>query len=174
MDKSDIPNDFYNYILSKLLVRIDTKISTNQFKDTIEKESYNRLHKFDLERSNVKKAIRIVTYNASQRSMKLHIASSLHELEYRNSENPDTIWYGKFEKDDLMINENDLQIIINIIYDIIMNDHDKIKKLISYLRNIASLFIVMNIHITWTLPSGLQVNQVYLECNITTIKPFQI
>ena len=72
-----------------------------------------------------------------------------------------------------MINENDLQIIINIIYDIIMNDHDKIKKLISYLRNIASLFIVMNIPIIWILPSGLQVNQGYLECNITTIKPFQ-
>lgn len=168
----DAPNDFYNYILHKLLVRIDLKIRNKQFKDDNERKIYIRLHKFNWERSDVKKAIMTLPYNASKRSMKSHIIASLEELEYKDAQDPEIIWYGKSEKSDLMINDKDLQTIINIIYDIIMNDHDKIKKLVSYLRTIATLFSKMNIPITWTLPSGLKVNQSYLETKSTTITPF--
>ena len=55
---------------------------------------------------------------------------------------------------------------------IISNDFEKIRKLIKYLKNIATLLNLLELPITWTLPTGLTIKQSYLETKSTTITLF--
>jgi len=50
------------------------------------------------------------------------------------------MWYGNINNKLHRINSNYLNILANILYDIIMNDYGKIKRLSSYLKNVGTLF----------------------------------
>ena len=82
------------------------------------------------------------------------------------------MWYGNINNKLHRINSNYLNILANILYDIIMNDYDKIKRLSSYLKNVETLFNKLNLPIICTLPTGLKVKQSYMERYSVKFSPF--
>jgi DNA-directed RNA polymerase len=61
---------------------------------------------------------------------------------------------------------------VNTIQFIVNNDFDKVKKLMKYLRNIATVLTILGLPIVWSLPHGLIIKQSYLETKSTSIRPF--
>lgn len=166
---NDTPNDFYSFLVHKLV---------NLFNNMVEKSntdvnngSYERLKSFYLERSNIKKAIMTIPYNASSRSMRKYIKDNLHLVEQKNVDN--LSWYSKSDKQTKpWINNKDVLVLISSIQAIIHNDFEKIKKLMKYLKNIATIFTILGLPIVWSLPHGLIIRQSYLEKKSVSIRPF--
>jgi len=171
---SEPPKDFYNFLLHKIKKEFENKITSNQLTDESTGGSYERLNKFVWDRSYVKKAVMTIPYNASRRSMKKYITDSLIVKEgLKENDKDNTIWYTDSERNkNILINDKDISLLINSIMWIIQNDFSKIKKLIKYLKNIASIFNVLELPITWTLPTGITIRQSYLETKSTSITPF--
>ena len=112
-----------------------------------------------------------IPYNASQQNMRKYISNNLYLVE---KESDDTIeWFSKCEKlTKPFINNKDISLLVSCIYKIIHGDFEKIKKLMKYLRNIATVLTLIGIPIVWTLPHGLTVRQSYLEVKSASIRPF--
>lgn len=168
------PNDFYDFLLHKLLNFFSSKIDNNELIDNSKgkhrgKGSYERLHNFLWERAHVKKSIMTIPYNSSSKSMKRYIAESLVKVDCNDEE---TNWYSVSENNSKRINDSDFFLLIRCLKFIITNDFAKIKKLSKYLNNVAYIFNVLGLPITWTLPTGLTVRQSYLETKSTSITPF--
>ena len=141
-DKDNQPRDFYSFVLHRLMSAIDRKVRNNEFKDSEEKESYERLSRFIWERKDIKKAVMTIPYNVSKRYMKDYLVEFLDEVEDNsnnigNSNNNRIRWYGNINNKLHRINSGDLTLLSNLLYDIIMNDYDKIKRLSSYLKNVG-------------------------------------
>ncbi len=112
-----------------------------------------------------------IPYNASHLNMRKYIMDSLHLIEFE-SENKE-LWYSKSEKDTkTSISSRDISLLVTCIHHIIHNDFEKIKKLMKYLRNIATILTILGLPIVWTLPHGLTVRQSYLETKSTSIRPY--
>lgn len=164
----DRPNDFYSFLIHRLDNKFNNEIEKG---NKIENEgSYVRLVDFIFTRSNVKKAIMTIPYNATPRSMRKYLVS---EMEFvRNADK--LSWYS--QKDDQkqinLINNKDITLLMDVIQHIINNDFEKIKKLIKYLANIATALTLLGLPIVWFLPHGLVVRQSYLEVKSTSIRPF--
>lgn len=65
-----------------------------------------------------------------------------------------------------------LALLVQSLWNIIFKDFIKIKNLSKYLLNVATLLNVLELPITWALPTGLEVKQSYLETKSTSITPF--
>lgn len=164
------PKDFYNFLLHKLIHLFEIKINKGELIDSKYKGSYVRLSKFVWDRSYVKKAIMTIPYNSSRRSMKKYLVDSLVKMDYDEDK---CSWYSDSLNNKVnMINDKDISLLIHSLMHIIENDFRKIRKLIKYLNNIASLYNLLGLPITWTLPSGLTISQSYLQKKSTTITPF--
>lgn len=61
------------------------------------------------------------------------------------------------------INNHDISLCVNLIHNIIEVEFTQIKRLIQYLNSVVKLCNALCININWTLPSGLEVRQGYLE-----------
>ena len=70
------------------------------------------------------------------------------------------------------INYKYINLLISTLKFIIKNDFENIKKLIKYLKNISVLLNTLESPIVWSLPTGLNIKQSYLEAKSTTIRPF--
>ena len=162
------PKDFYNFLLHKVQVYLKDKLDENITEEG--KGSITRLNNFIFTRSHVKKIIMTIPYNSSQRSMGEYLRSELDQKNY--DENIKCYWYTGKDDPNNSINSNDITLLINIITNIIKHDFNKINKLIKYLRNIAKLFNTLNLPIYWSLPSGLNIYQSYLQSKSVTISPF--
>lgn len=172
--KNHEPSDFYSYILDKIMSVILIKVQTNEFgKNDKLRDTYHRLNNFIWNRTNVKKAIMTIPYNATMRTMTVAISKSLGEpVKIENENTKEEIrWYGDLDTN-ILVNDYDICILVTLIYKIIYENHDRIKKLVKYLKNIASLHNKLNAPIIWTLPSGLIISQSYLETSSLTITPF--
>lgn len=168
VDVKDIPDDFYNFLLHKLKTIFE--LHKDEDKNNI-KGSYFRLYNFIWDRAYIKKAILTIPYNSSSRSVNDYIAKSLIPAFF--DKDNDCYWYTDTETNTtVLINTFDINLLIKTLKEIIFNGFVKIKKLSKYLKNIAKLFFIINQSITWNLPSGLVVNQSYLETRYTTINPF--
>lgn len=91
---------------------------------TIEnKDSYQRLIDFVLERSYVKKVVMTTPYNASI-SMRKYITDSLYRIEDDTEDTKDTTkWYSKTEKESKPhISYNDITLLVSNIHYIVNND----------------------------------------------------
>jgi DNA-directed RNA polymerase len=83
-DYSKKPYDFYSYILEILKDNLKSLVlSTNSLE---EKESYERIEKFCLERSLIKKMIMTIPYNATTRTMVDNIASLLVKIKEKKGD----------------------------------------------------------------------------------------
>lgn len=169
IDKDSNPKDFYSYILHKLLATIDTKLRINVFDNKELRNSLSRLNNFIWNRNQVKKAIMTVPYNASHRSIKKHIISTLPVVDSTDNK---LTWYGDSNCMNSIINDKDIDVMVNIIFDILLKEHINIEKLVKYLRTVGLLFGKLNLPIVWTLPSGLQVSQSYLQTHSIKVIPF--
>ena len=176
---------YYIYIIiifkfrskNKTNIRFIFKLSqkfTKQIEEgnIIEREgSYERLKNFVLERAYLKKAIMTIPYNVSAINMKKYIISDLYLVEHLSKDG--IYWYSKSEKlTGPYINNKDVFLLVSCIQEIISKDFVKIKKLMKYLRNIATILTLIGLPIIWTLPHGLTVRQSYLEVKSTSIRPF--
>jgi hypothetical protein len=111
-----------------------------------------------------------IPYNASHRSMKSYLGDALYIIRYEDG----VSWYSTHSGDQLniidlaeinnkpIINDCDLSLLISSIKEIIDNDFLKIKKLTKYLRNIANIMNMLELSLTWSLPSGISITQSYL------------
>lgn len=61
---------------------------------------------------------------------------------------------------------------IKVITRIVYTEFPKLKEFNQYLKTIGSICSSLNITITWALPSGLTVNQYYLDSEAIRLKPF--
>ena len=157
---ADPLSDFYSFLLHKLLRYFSDKISKGETSDNNNKGSYERLHNFIWNKTNVKKSIMTMPYNSSARSMKKYLAESLVKIDCKQD---DTSWYSVTEaRTKTVINDYDLYLLISSLRYIIDNDFGKIRKLTKYLKNVATMLNFLGLPIVWTLPTGLTIKQSYL------------
>lgn len=169
-NENNTPNDFYSFLIHKLGILFDTKIAEGITENN--GGSYVRLKAFYLDRQCIKKAIMTIPYNASMRSMRSYIIGNLHLIE--KDGNDSLSWYSKSEKHTKpLINNKDVSLLVGSIQHIVHHDFLKIKKLMKYLRNIATVLTIIGLPIIWSLPHGLVVVQSYLETKSTSIRPFE-
>jgi DNA-directed RNA polymerase len=71
-----------------------------------------------------------------------------------------------------LINNKDIALLVTTIKIIVENDFEKIKKLMKYLKNIATILTNIGLPIVRSLPHGLTVRQSYLEVKYSSIRPF--
>ncbi len=132
--------------------------------------SYSRLYDFIWNRKVLKKAIMTIPYNSSAQSRKKYLVDSLAMI-YKDDN--DMCWYSDSESNSKnAINTDDLYLLLRCVSSIVENDFPKIQKLCKYLSNVAKILSMLELPITWTLPTGLTVKQSYLETRSTTITPF--
>lgn len=169
-DKDSVPNDFYSFLLHKVLQLWSDKIQNNEALDP-KGGSYERLQTFSWNRSNFKKAIMTMPYNSSAASQKNYLTEDLYSFGYEKENK--IMWYSYDENNrEPRINSKDASLVVANVKYIIYRDFEKIKKLSKYLINIAKLFNALELPITWRLPTGLTVIQSYLQTVSTSITPF--
>ena len=195
--KKDDPKDFYTFIINKLTL-LFKELCMSDSVDQMEKESYNRLNNLILDRKNIKQAIMTIPYNASLFSITQYIKDTLKKCDYTEEEIEDleknhmlkkeiknkkevknkiklvTNWYGMSNQviPERIVNDTDIYLLSKSINLIINRDFPKITKLSDYLSNVASICNTLNIPISWSLPTGLHINQSYLSNKSIAIKPF--
>ena len=151
---------------------LTSKVNEGILEDSKSKGSFSRLLNFVWTRAYIKKTIMTIPYNSSNRSMQNYLADSLVILEDYDTDDKIS-WYSDSEKNrKTVINDKDIILLINSLRFIIEQDFERIKKLIKYLKNVAGILNMMELPITWTLPTGLTIKQSYLESKSTTITPF--
>lgn len=167
--KDSIPNALDSFLLHKVL---NLWHNSTENKDLDAKQgSYERLLKFVWTRSNFKKAIMTIPYNSTLGAQRKYLVEDLYAFDY----DPETkvTWYsGSEDNSEPRINSKDATLVVSSIKHIIYRDLDKISKLSKYLTNIAKLLAVLELPITWRLPTGLTVIQSYMQSITTSITPF--
>ena len=166
------PKDFYSFLLHKITNLFQSKVDSGEFDDKETGGSYLRLSEFVWSRSDVKKAIMTIPYNATRRSMNKYLTEALLFDKYDSTSN--TVWYSSGTNGDkqLLISSKDTNLLINCLINVIFNDFEKIKKLTKYLKNVAMVYNAIGLPISWNLPSGLKVIQSYMKTKTTSITPF--
>ena len=135
------------------------KLDKGEIIDHKSNGSYERLSNFIWNRTHIKKSIMTIPYNSTHRSMKRYLADTLTILDRKDD---NTTLYSTCENNSKIINDKYLSLLISSLQYIISNDFEKIKKLIKYLKNVATLLNLLELPITWTLPTGLTIKQSYL------------
>lgn len=145
-DKSNVPRDFYNFLLIKVTNKLKTIACENKTCEQAQtKESYRRLEDFILTRTHMKKIIMTIPYGASEQKMRQYLTEQL-EVYYpkdgskRWFSHSSTPLKGK-------INDQDVTLLIRTITDIIRIDFPKIDKLMKYLINVAQLLVKLKLPI---------------------------
>jgi DNA-directed RNA polymerase len=85
-NNNEVPKDFYNFLIHKLIVILESYINMGTLLDS-NGGSYERLLKFGLTRSDIKKAIMTIPYNVSPLNMRKYIKSNLHVVESETKDN---------------------------------------------------------------------------------------
>jgi DNA-directed RNA polymerase len=80
--------------------------------------------------------------------------------------------YRSKEDNSLLLNTKDLYNLTKIITRIVFTEFPKLKQFNEYFKNIGEICSNLNITINWVLPSGLSLNQYYLNSEAIRLKPF--
>jgi DNA-dependent RNA polymerase len=191
-DDKSIPKDFYNFValklndyLKKRLIEEKRNYNSNLENTELKKventiKSCERLLKLNLTRKLVKLPIMVKPYNASLFQMVNYIKEqfetvNLKDIQVNESklfESNKVLYIDKHNKS-IKLTSNDLFLLTNTIEQVIYNEFPKLKDFNSYLKRIAEICSILNITITWTLPSGLHVNQYYVDSVAIRLKPFK-
>ena len=125
-------------------------------------------------------------YNASLLRMVDYLKESLG-VEIINSSNEDIlsdnldislkkdikIFYVDKSNKEVLLSNNDLILFVKTMEKVIINEFPKLKELNTYLDQISQICISLNITISWALPTGLNVNQYYVDSEAIRLKPFK-
>ena len=167
---ADAPSDFYSFLVHMLGNIFNHNIKLGNLEND-NGGSYERLRNFVLERSIIKKVIMTIPYNVYHQSMRKYVKDNIHLVDIEKNDN--LSWYSKSERQTKpWINNKYILLLVNLITSIIQNDFEKLKKLLKYLRNIATILTLIGLPIFWSLPHGLIVRQSYLETKSVSIRPF--
>ena len=186
-------NDYLNLRLSDENNKKEKYMSANKYLDNeeflnIEKniQSCERLLKINKNRSLVKTPIMVKPYNASLFRMIEYIKENFKKItKVFNNENglfesiqnslnsKDNIFYVDDSGNNIILTNNDFFIFITTLEKAVYTEFPKLRELNEYLNRIASICTYLNISITWTLPSGLNVKQYYEDSEAIRLRPFK-
>ena len=172
-DNNTKPNDFYSYVGLKindylLHKKYEALNNREQNKEII--ESCDRLLSMKINRSIVKLAIMVKPYNAGLLTMIDYIKDNFKKIS--STENKEVFYILKAD-DNIKLNNYDFKLFVNTMEQVVYNEFPKLKEFNSYLNNVATICCILNITISWLLPSGLTVNQYYMDSEAIRLKPFK-
>ena len=73
----------------------------------------------------------------------------------------------------MVLTNDDFYIFVTTLEKVVYTEFPKLKEFNKYLNEVATICSILNISITWTLPTGLNVNQYYVDSEAIRLKPFK-
>jgi len=190
-NETETPKDFYSFIAIKLkeylyetILKIKA-VGTNENSELkLKLNSFERLYNLNINRSLVKLPIMIKPYNATHFQMVNHILSNFDFVKVAEKEfnmNPDLIqcndlnikgYYSYKLNKEVKLSISDMHLLTSYIEKVIFAEFPKINEFSLYLKKVATICTILNINIPWVLPTGLNVNQYYVDKTAIKLKPF--
>ena len=171
LGKDSIPNDFYSFLLHKVIKLWTEKVNEMDSPLDSKTSGYERLLNFVWNRANFKKAIMTMPYNSASGSQVDYLVEDLYSFDY--DPETKTQWYSVSPENTEPRNSNkDAYLAVSSVKYIIDSDFERIRKLSKYLSNVAKLFNILELPITWRLPTGLTIIQSHMHKVTTSITPF--
>ena len=173
-------------------LNLSPSINLNEVETNI--KSAKKLLNLNIYRKLVKTVIMVKPYNATLYQMVNYIkdqfdltlennSSDQSLLEYTdNNENNNNdelnVRKNKFvyidkQNKNIKLTANDFFLLVKIIEKIIYTEFPKLKDFNEYLKKVATICNTLNITIVWALPSGLKVNQSYVDSEAIRLRPFK-
>jgi DNA-directed RNA polymerase len=138
---------------------------TNKFKEFILKDS-----KIETTNTDIKEPI---TTDNNESVDTTDTNSDKEGDESENEQEDKIVNIYSSEKDSIdFVTRADLRYFIASFNHVLYDKYPHIKALITYLKDIASIFNKLNLPIIWRLPTGLEISQKYISQNIKKIKPY--
>ncbi len=202
-NKNTKPNDFYDFVALKINDYLISQLAEEKLKlnfsenvgeldvtskEVVKKkiESFERLQKLNKTRSLVKLPIMVRAYNASKLTMIDYFKDNfdkvivnpndnkdLLESKFNITINDDKVLFKDSLNNNVYLNNKDLALLVNIMEKVISNEFPKLNEFSLYLNEIAKICVNLNITISWPLPTGLKVNQYYVDSEAIRLKPFK-
>ena len=179
--KIDENNNKKNYLSS------NKDLDTPEYK-IIEKniQSCDRLLKLNKNRSLVKSPIMTKPYNASLYTMIEYVKEKFTKVTKTfNNENhlfekiadslksTDKIFYVYNLENNVVLTEYDFNVFVTTLEKVVYTEFPKLKEFNEYLNKVSKICVALNITITWPLPTGLNVNQYYVDSEAIRLRPFK-
>lgn len=192
-DENFPPKDFYGLVSLNLHKYFKTKVeelsSNPQHKEISKLKAYENLSSMVIPRSLVKAPIMVKPYNATNYQMAKYIEKEFDLIPLNKTDNKSRI---DDIVDDLSINpysvpykytykynphmvftREEFMLLARSIDIIIYKEYPKLLGLSDYLKNIADICTNINISIPWLLPTGLKVQQYYIDSEAIRLRPFK-
>ena len=182
---NDYPKDFYSLIVGLVKLYFKNKLQDTKAKySENEINSYKRLFNLDVQRSLVKKTVMTIPYNASDFSLieylkksfeydyELNKQLSIVNLENEGIKEKNQIWYKHKDNPKILLELNDFSILNKAIIHVLFNKFNKLNELVKYFKQIADICFKLNLFIPWTLPTGIEIQQSYMDVKDIRIRPF--
>jgi len=180
----DAPDDFYSLILALIKGYLGVNIEK---KKNREKEIYERLYNLNISRSVIKKCVMTIPYNISKLTgidylmesfeFDQHIYNEINiekedQKEEKYYKKEKETWFRLKEDHDIRLELDDFKILHTILMLVLYEVAPSLENITKFLKTVALICSTANTHIPWTLPTGLTVQQSYLEVKDIRISPF--
>ena len=174
----DSPEDFYTIISNLIKGYLDKKLKENNRDSLANYASYERLYNINIQRTIIKKSIMTMPYNVSAiQSIKYLKDSFIEDLDYTNLQNNKDNkttkgkWFRHIKDENLYLKDEDFVVLYKVLSKVLENT-TSIKLITDYLWGLADICSQANIPIPWRLPTGLIINQSYMQSKEIRIAPF--
>ena len=164
---NDKPKDFYSFLVDSLMDYFKTEVENNKNLSIKDKEGYQRLIDFNIKREIIKKSVMTIPYNVSRYQLVQYIKDNFENIDDNTKE-----WYSSKENPELKLKYYDFTLLGDGLRKILSYKFQKLNLLLVYLEKLATVCTLLEIPILWTLPSGLEVKQSYVQEDEIRIKPF--
>lgn len=165
--KKDKPKDFYSFLVSCLKDYLKNQLNTNKNITISKRESYERLLALDIKRFMIKKSIMTIPYNVSPYQLVNYIKENFVSIN-----NEDYVSKQSINNTEIKLKYKDFTVLGDGLREVLNHKFPKLVLLLKYLDDLASLCTLLQIPILWSVPSGLEVKQGYMEEKTIRIKPF--
>ncbi len=157
------PKDFYSYITFKFIELCKNKLNSNNLSQE-DREGYERLSVHNIHRKIIKKNIMTIPYNVS-------VSQGIKYLKEEFLDSDENGWLY-LEGEDIKLRYSDFNLMSKTIREVLTLNFSKMNNLIRYLKLVAKVMNKLGLPIPWTLPSGVYVQQSYLDTDDVSLKPF--
>jgi len=154
------PYDFYTFCLKLVKNKLDS-IDPNNIK-------YIRIRNLKLNRSVVKPTIMTIPYNVTIHTISTQLSEFFEEVEINNEILLKPKWY--VPDPELYISYKELYYLASLIHETLYEEHPKLKAVVKYFSDMASLLTKLNLPIIWNTPAGLTIKQNYVKFKKHVVK----